>query len=471
VRRPGLLASVGSASVLLLGLICAAHGKGIDPLNIPDTQLEPVQWTDLDGWTADDHAAAFATFLASCKPFLASRRPRDPSPIYVGLWHACRRAAAAKPAGAAEARKFFEQNFRPVRIAKLGESTGLLTGYYEPIVEGSRFATPEFHWPLYRRPHDLLVEGKKPSPGPIPNRAAVGRLNAENQVEPYYDRLAIENGALDGQHLEICWLKDPFEAMSIEIQGSARVRLEDGTLLRVNYDSHNGLAYTAVGRVLIERNLVPREEMSMDRIRQWMAANPDDAKEVRGTNRSYVFFRITGLDSGDEPSGAQGVPLHPGRSIAVDRTHVFGTPFFIEANLPIASARPDTKFRRLMVAQDTGSAIVGPARADIYWGAGDPAGRIAGRIRQQGRFVILLPRDLDMVQAGKSMPLPRPKPPVKDLNVADKIGPGTDTAAKANVTGRGTNSKTERVGATPRRGALALPRQAHPGKAIAKPRS
>jgi membrane-bound lytic murein transglycosylase A len=147
---------------------------------------------------------------------------------------------------------------------------------------------------------------------------------------------------------------------------------------------------------------------------------------VRATNRSYVFFRIAGLDSNDEPAGAQGVPLHPGRSIAVDRTHIFGTPFFIEADLPIASARADTRFRRLTVAQDTGSAIVGPARADIYWGGGDAAAHIAGRIRQQGRFVMLLPRELDMVAAGRSMPMPKPKPPLAEVNIAKKNGEAPD---------------------------------------------
>jgi membrane-bound lytic murein transglycosylase A len=391
-----------------------------------------VPWASLDGWTTDDHTAAFKTFLVSCKPFLAVKRPLDSRPVYGGLWHACRRAAAAKPADAAAARKFFEDSFRPVRIAKLGESTGLLTGYYEPIVDGSRFPNPEFAWPLYRRPRDLVVDGRQPSAslGSIPNRAAVGRFNAAKKLEPYHDRLAIEEGALDGQHLEICWLRDPFEAMTIQIQGSARVRLEDGTLVRLNYDAHNGFGYTAVGRILIERNLVPRDEMSMARIKQWMHLNPDQAKEVRGTNRSFVFFRITGLDNEDEPAGAQGVPLNPGRSIAVDRTHVYGTPFFIEADLPIGSDRPNTKFRRLMVAQDTGSAIVGPARADLYWGAGDDAGRIAGRIRHQGRFVVLLPRELDMVAAGKAMPLPPVKPVIPKETVAKKTD-GKPDADKA----------------------------------------
>src|SRR6266853_1671867 len=265
--------------------------------------------------SGDDHAAAFATFLTSCKPFLNNERQRDHRLIYDGLFHVCRRAVATKIASVAEARIFFEENFRPVRIASLGKSTGLLTGYYEPIVDGSRFPSPEFHWPLYRRPPDLLVNGKKPGAAGVPNRAAVGRLTANKQVQPYYDRLAIENGALDGQHLEICWLRDPLEAMSIEIEGSVRVRLEDGTLLRLAYDAHNGFSYRAIGsykaigRVLVERKLIPRQEISMERIKRWMQANPEQAKEVRGTNRSLVFFRITGLDMEDEPAGAQGVPL------------------------------------------------------------------------------------------------------------------------------------------------------------------
>jgi membrane-bound lytic murein transglycosylase A len=213
------------------------------------------------------------------------------------------------------------------------------------------------------------------------------------------------------------------------------VRLEDGTILRLNYNGHNGHSYTAVGRILVERNLIPREEMSMDRIKRWMFANPDQAREVRGTNKSFVFFRITGLNNEDEPVGAQGAHLVPGRSIAVDKTHVYGTPFFIESDLPIDNPRPTTKFRRLMVAQDTGSAIIGPARADLYWGAGDDAGKIAGRIRQQGRFVMLMPRALDMVEAGRKMPLPRAKPPIEVATKGDGKSEKTD--------GKSANSKPE----------------------------
>jgi membrane-bound lytic murein transglycosylase A len=195
------------------------------------------------------------------------------------------------------------------------------------------------------------------------------------------------------------------------------VRLEDGTMLRVNYDGHNGHPYAAVGRILMEQYGVPPEQMSMERIRQWMLANPEQAAKVRQANPSFVFFRITGLSDRGEAVGAQGVPLSPGRSIAVDKLHVYGTPFFIQADLPIDSDKPVTKFRRLMIAQDTGSAINGPARADLYWGAGDTAGRVAGRIRQQGQFVMLLPRELDMVEAGKHTPLPLPKPAIPEVVV------------------------------------------------------
>jgi membrane-bound lytic murein transglycosylase A len=414
VRGRAFLATIGGA-LLWSSALAPAAAQDADPFRLADTQLEPVKWADLEGWAADDHLAAFTTFQVSCRPFLAAKRPRDTRPVSLALSEVCQRAAGVRPAKAAEARAFFEDNFRPVRIARLGETEGFLTGYYEPIVEGSRFPNPEFHVPLYRRPRDLVAAGHKPGAEGFPNKGAlVGRRNEKNEIVPYHDRGAIEDGALDGQRLEICWLRDPFEALSISIQGSARVILEDGTPLRVNYDAHNGYPYTAVGRVLIERNHIPREEMSMQRIREWMSVNPIEAREVRHTNRSFVFFRITGLSNEGEPAGAQGVALTPLRSIAVDKIHVYGTPFYIEANLPIDSAKPTTPFRRLMIAQDTGSAIVGPARADLYWGAGPDAGRIAGRIRHAGRFVMLLPRELDLVAAGKQMPLPLKKPAIPE---------------------------------------------------------
>jgi membrane-bound lytic murein transglycosylase A len=414
--------------------------RGPGPLKIANAALEPARWSDLDGWASDDHASAYATFFNSCRPIVRSaalnaepaahpshaarRAPQaaptagaapaqaggDPRPVRAALEEVCARAIKAGTLKAEAARQFFEANFVPVRIRKLGDAAGFLTGYYEPIVDGSRFPTREFSVPLYRRPSDIVAPGYPPG-GAFPNNGHAFRRTASGELVPYYDRGEIEDGALDGQHLELCWLRSATDALFIQIEGSARVRLEDGAMMRINYDAHNGYPYVPVGRVLIERHLVPREEMSMQRIREWMHDNPDGAKEVRRQNRSVVFFRIVGLDDDVEALGAQGIPLSAGRSIAVDKAlHVYGTPFFIEADLPLASARSQSPFRRTMIAQDTGSAIVGPARADLFFGAGDEAGQMAGRVRHPGRFAILLPRQLDPTAAGAHMPLPPAKP-------------------------------------------------------------
>ena len=398
----------------MVGFIASA-GLAEEPLKIAGTQLEPVTWTELAGWTADDHLAAFAAYQRSCQALLRRRRSDDKGPIQGALWNVCQKAIGIRPSDTATARTFFEDNFEPVRIARLGEADGLLTGYFEPVVQGSRFPNREFHFPLYRRPPDLVAAGHKPGSVAFPNKGRIGRRNEKNQLVPYYDRAAIEAGALDGQKLEICWLKDPLDVFAIQLEGSGRVILEDGTPLRVNYDSHNGYPFSSITQELVKRSLMAREQMSTQRIRDWMAANPEEAAKVRATNRSYVFFRITGLANEDDPVGGQGVRLTPGRSIAVDRQHEYGTPFFIEANLPINNPKFASRFNRLVVAQDTGSAIVGPARADLYWGSGDEAGRIASRIRHRGRFVMLLPRELDMIAAGSHMPLPQPRPRASEL--------------------------------------------------------
>ena len=203
-----------------------------------------------------------------------------------------------------QARIFFERNFRPLSITKLGDSAGFLTGYYEPIVDGSRFPTGIFKVPIYRRPRDLVPPQTAPVPAfPTKDSRCDGRISGE--LVPCYDRGEILDGALDGQRLEICWIKDQMDAVLIQIQGSARVRLEDGTMLRITYDAHNGYRFVPVGRVLIERKLIPREEMSLERIREWMRANPQSAEEVRRQNRSFVFFRIVGLSDDREAVGAR----------------------------------------------------------------------------------------------------------------------------------------------------------------------
>ena len=401
------------ALMVVFGLPTVARSGAREPIKFADTQYQPLDWAALEGWAADDHAAAFATFLASCRALNGTRQPgREAVAINEALKPICERAVAAIPLEEEGARKFFEDNFRPLRISKLGDAEGFLTGYYEPIIDGSRVPTGEFTAPLYRRPPNLVVSGRRKLGDSFPSKGVkVGRRVGRRKIVPYYDRGEIEEGALDGWHLEICWLRSQIDVLFAQIQGSARIRLEDGSILRVNYDSHNGWPYTPVGRVLIDRKIIPKDEVSMQRIRDWMEANPDEGKDVRRQNKSYVFFRITDLATEDEAVGGEGVPLVPGRSIAVDRSlHAYGTPFFIAADLPIANEKTGSKFRRLMFAQDTGSAIVGPARADIYFGAGDEAARIAGRIRNPGEFVMLLPRELDPVEAGRNMPLPPERP-------------------------------------------------------------
>ena len=432
-----------AAALAGLHLLGTDAGAASGMLNIPEAQLEPLTWATLEGWAEEDHAAAFAAFQTSCAAIVRSARYRkkarkarklrqiDKRPMRAALEAVCGRAVALESADAATAKAFFEANFRPVWISKLGEEEGFITGYYEPVVEGSRFPSYEYDVPLYARPSNLIARGRHAKSAGFPNKGPVGRRVGRKKIVPYYERAQIEEGVLAGRGLEICWLKDPVDAFFLQIQGSARVKLDTGKTLRLNYSAHNGHPYTPVGRILIDRGEVPKDEMSMERIRQWMESNPDKAEELRHQNKSYVFMRETELTEHAEPIGAQGVHLTPQRSIAVDKKlHVYGTPFFINAALPIAGEAADTPFRRTVVAQDTGSAIVGPARADIYYGAGIEAGLIAGRFRHPGKFAMFVPAELDPAAAGSKMPMPRPRPPEPKIVVSSVAATGSVSARR-----------------------------------------
>jgi membrane-bound lytic murein transglycosylase A len=402
-----------SGAALMLVIASGAPALARNPLKLPGTQYEPVAWAGIDGWADDDHDAAFASFLNSCKAILQGPPSRDGQPMVGALFKVCQRAVEAEPRKPGEARAFFEQNFRPVRISPLGTPDGFVTGYYEPIVEGLSKKSDGFDYPLYRKPSNLLPGGRMAVAGaPVASegKGKKKKHGPRRKLVSYYERAAIDDGVLAGRDLEICWLKDPIESFFAHIQGSVRVVLDDGRLMRLNYAAANGQPYYAVGRWLIERNIVSKEEMSMDRIREWMERNPKEGEELRRRNKSYVFFRETNLPVNEEPIGAQGISLTPGRSIAVDhKLHTYGTPFFISAYLPIEGLKPDTWFKRLMIAQDTGGAIVGPARADLYFGAGDEAASVAGRLRHNGKFVMLVPKAL-MPATDDEIPLPRPRP-------------------------------------------------------------
>jgi len=413
----------GARSVFRLGFVfgliaiagAPATAREI-PMKLRHAQVEPVTFAALAGWKDDDHAAAYTAFLKSCGAILnGTRAMRKARPVYNGLFKVCERASKLGALDRDQARDFFERNFKPVRVARVGETDGFFTGYYETEVDGSLKPTAEYSVPLYRPPAKLVGHGK---------------------VFTQFDRSKIEDGALAHKGLEICWVKDPVDAFFAQIQGSTRVKLDDGKLLRLNYIASNGMKYTPVGRDLIDRGVISKEDMSMDRIRDWMEANPEEGKELRRKNRSYVFFQETPLGAHDECIGSQGVPLTPLRSAAVDKSiHVYGTPIWVDAELPIQSEKPETKFQRLLIAQDTGSAIVGPARADIYFGHGEEISHIAGRIKQHGQFVMLVPRDVAVKGSGESapgadVPLPRPRP--KDIFAnAGPAGAASDSALSA----------------------------------------
>src|ERR1700730_1146590 len=430
------------------------------PLEISGSQYIPVAWADIAGWSEDDHLAAYKAFRLSCRPISAKQPPpAHPKPLGTSLRDPCRAASAADISSGARARAFFEEHFLPLRISRLGEDAGFVTGYYEPVIDGSRTQTDVYTVPVYRRPSNLFVRGVKQRASGLPNKGQVFRKIGRRKLVPYYDRAEIEDGAIAGRGLEICWLKNQTELLFTQIQGSARVRLEDGSTIRINYDAHNGYPYTAVGRILIDRGIIPKEQMSMQKIREWMDQNPDGAKELRQQNRSYVFFREVQLSDKDEAVGAQGVPLTPGRSIAVDKAlHVYGRPFFIEGELPIESEQSKTPFPRLMIAQDTGSAIVGPARADLYFGAGADAGRVSGRLRHNMRFVILVPKSLDPAARGRKMPLPDPRP----SETIAKLFPQTDPL-KEPQNNQSNGAKLPEVSAAP------APKDAAEAAAPAKP--
>src|SRR3569832_1599651 len=291
------------------------------PMVVSGAQYAPLRWSDVAGWASDDHVQAYTAFRVSCAAIAAQKTPpEDSKALGASLREPCRAAKARAITEDTKARAFFEENFLPLQISRLGEDAGFETGYYEPILEGSRTQTDVYTVPIYRWFSFLFVCGFRQDSPSLPNKGQVFRKIGRRKLVPYYDRGEIEDGAIAGRGLEICWLKDPTDLLFAQIQGSARIRLQDGSTIRINYDAHNGYPYTAVGRVLIERGIIPREQMSMQKIREWMEQNPDGAKDLRRQNRAYVFFHVVSLSDKDEAVGAQGVPLTPGRSIAVDNS-------------------------------------------------------------------------------------------------------------------------------------------------------
>lgn len=394
--------SRAGARVRRIAVAVAVAGMTLAPVSatpvaseIGGARLEPLGFGDLAHWPDDDHAAALAAFLVGCPPIIDGRAALRPAAAAsADLVAACRAALGVPADDAAAARAFFERRFVPHRVIP-PSGRGFLTGYYEPELAGALAPSARFATPLRARPADLvsLAEGES-RPGLDPALRAALPDGAGGFV-PVPTRAEIEEGALADEAPPIVWLEEPGEAFIVHVQGSARIRLADGRVLRVAYAGRNGHPYTSIGRLLVERGAIARDAMSLERLLGWLRDHPDDARALMRENASYIFFRL--LEDHDPalgPIGGAGVPLTPERSLAVDRTlWPYGLPVWLTGDLPDADAdgvpRP---LARLMIAQDTGSAIVGPARGDYFVGSGPLAGTRAGLIRHGVDVVVLLPR-------------------------------------------------------------------------------
>lgn len=353
-------------------------------------ELTQVSFSDIPGWAADQHSEALGAMVRSCAVLLGRSDFADagPGPEFgkVSNWRgACAAAGSVAAGDIAAARAYFERWFQPYRASNRGRSGGFLTGYFEPELRGSRVADSRYSVPLYKRPVDLVTVELGEFRDILKGERIAGRV-VDGRLRPYASRDAIDAGALASSGLELLWVDDPVDAFFLHIQGSGRVVLEDGSVVRVGYAATNGHPYTAIGRELVARGALPREAVTMQSIRNWLVANPAEAKAVMARNASFVFFRE--LD-GDGPVGTQGITLTPGRSLAVDTRYIaLGAPVWIDTFDPLSA---DSSLRRLMVAQDTGGAIRGPLRGDVFWGHGEAAAERAGRMQSEARLFLLLP--------------------------------------------------------------------------------
>ncbi len=384
------------AAVLIAMQACVPEQEPPDRL-----VLRPVPFHALPGWEADDHAAALGALRRSCAKLAARADDEalDVAPLggRVGDWRAvCAGAEGAE--GADRARAFFESHFHAYEARNNAGAQGLFTGYYEPELRGSVQQDARYTVPLYGRPHDLVSADLGLFRPALAGERIAGRVS-EGALRPYASRAEIDAGALAERGLELAWVDDPVDAFFLHIQGSGRIAFEDGGTRRIAHAASNGHAYHAIGRSLVERGALGADEVSMPSIRAWLAANPDQASALMQENRSYIFFRwLEEGEAANGPVGAQGVSLTAGRSLAVDRRFVpLSAPLWLETGVPNPDpAGGDRRVRRLMVAQDTGSAIRGPVRGDVFWGTGDDAGAVAGRMKHAGRYWLLLPRGLDV---------------------------------------------------------------------------
>lgn len=397
--RRGLL-----AFVMVTGMLAACAPAPQPPVVVtppveqkPETKAAQIQlreWSfaSMVGWSNDLHGEALVAFQKSCASILRrpatktlAANPTAPGGL-VGDWRGvCAQAMGMNPQDHAAARTFFETQFKPYEVRDGVNEQGLFTGYYEPELNGSLARGGKYQTPLLARPDDLVNVSLGQFDKDLGGNTIWGRVE-NGRLKPYPDRKAIEGGALGEKAKPLVWVDSPVDAFFLHVQGSGQVRLADGSVRHVGFAGKNGRPYKSIGRVLIDSGEIPANRLTMDSIREWIDARPAQGQALIEKNPSYVFFRMI---SGDGPLGAQGVALTGGRSLAVDRRFMpLGAPLWMETHEPLNANQP---MNRLMVSQDTGGAIKGVVRGDIFFGAGDVATKRAGNMKRSGRYFILLP--------------------------------------------------------------------------------
>jgi membrane-bound lytic murein transglycosylase A len=352
-------------------------------------RLTPVSFADLPGWRDSDPRGAFAAFRRSCAKLESQPATQAMGGVgyagTVGDWKGICEAAPSSISTAQSARRFFEVWFTPVAVGAGGSAQALFTGYYEPELHASRTRHGPYQTPIYGLPDDLVTVDLGLFRDALKNEHIAGRIEGHSLV-PYVTR-----GEIDAQGLShapvLFYADDPVLVFFLHIQGSGRVRLENGSLLRLAFAGTNGRPYTAIGRTLIDEGALPADGMSLQVIRAWMKAHPERARAVMESDASFVFFSEAPLgDASLGSPGSEGVALTPGASLAVDyRIHPLGIPFYVAAEAPLD---------RLMIAQDTGGAIRGALRGDVFWGFGEHAQSVAGGMKSHGALFVLLPKPL-----------------------------------------------------------------------------
>ncbi len=382
-------------SILALALLsgCATPPADTGKPEQAKLVITPAAFSDMAGWAQDNHAQTLVAFRKSCDRIARMDPVAKPliGPDWAGPTQSWRTACAAMPdpatASPEDARRYFETYFTPVAATADGKAEGLFTGYYEASLRGSRTRHGPYQIPLRARPSDLVMVNLGEFREELKGQRIAGRV-IDGNLKVYEDHAAIEDGRLPpGMDVPLVWVDSAVDAFFLQIQGSGAITLDTGEVLRVGYDGQNGHPYYAIGKELVKRGYLQQEQVSMQSIQDWLARNPVEGRDIMRLNKSYVFFRVLEKDGA---IGGEGLPLTALRSIAIDRSLIpYGLPVYLDAEGP---DKGSTRLQRLLVAQDTGGAIRGPVRGDVFWGFGPEAEASAGVMKSRGRYWFLLPR-------------------------------------------------------------------------------